>query len=67
MGICRKVSNCGSHRREKKVSDVVDILLFLNGFLKNTQQSIEYIDRLYRHISTQRHQGRDLLPDVLPI
>lgn len=47
--------------RGDKVSDVVDILLFLNGFLKNTQLSIEYIDRLLTGASQLNDtQGRDL-------
>ena len=47
--------------RGNKVSDVVDILLFLNGFLKHAQQSVEYIDRLLTGTSQLNDtQGRDL-------
>ncbi|MGQ3685946.1 MAG: DEAD/DEAH box helicase family protein [Candidatus Loosdrechtia sp.] len=47
--------------RGGKVSDVVDILLFLDCFLKNTQQSIEYIHRLLAGTSQLNDtQGKDL-------
>ncbi|MDR4507884.1 MAG: DEAD/DEAH box helicase family protein [Candidatus Brocadiaceae bacterium] len=46
---------------KKKVSDVVDILLFLNSFLKHAGQSIEYIDRLLTGTSQLNDtKGRDL-------
>lgn len=46
---------------KKKVSDVVDILLFLNGFLKHAKQSVEYIGRLLTDTSQLNDtQGKDL-------
>ncbi|MGR3318886.1 MAG: DEAD/DEAH box helicase family protein [Candidatus Anammoxibacter sp.] len=47
--------------RKKKVSDVVDILLFLNNFLKNIEESTGYIDRLLTGSSQLNDtQGNDL-------
>ncbi|MDR4504909.1 MAG: hypothetical protein MRK01_09000 [Candidatus Scalindua sp.] len=44
-----------------KVSDVVDILLFLDSFLRNTQESIEYIERLLSGTSQLNDtRGNDL-------
>ncbi|MFQ5456284.1 MAG: DEAD/DEAH box helicase family protein [Nitrospirota bacterium] len=47
--------------RGEKVSDVVDILLFLDRFLKDHQESIEYIERLLNGISQLNDtHGKDL-------
>ena len=47
--------------REKDVSDVVDILLFLSGFVKNRLRSIQYLDLLLSgHSGLHDAKGREL-------
>jgi len=56
-------SKVNAVRKERgcKVSDVVDILLFLDRFLKNTRQSIDYIQRLLTGTSQLNDtKGNDL-------
>lgn len=47
--------------QRRKVSDVVDILLFLDSFLRNSQETIEYIERLLTGTSQLNDtRGNDL-------
>jgi hypothetical protein len=47
--------------QKRKISDVVDILMFLDNFLRNAQESIEYIERLLSKTSQLNDtKGNDL-------